>query len=240
MRHAAFVLFTATLLCAPAIAQDAGLGTPVITPPILSQPAAGQQQLLVPPTAASPAPLASPSGSTPPPATTGQSQAAPAEPVAPAAPAAPEAAPAVERTSTSESFTDWTLECFEPAFESGACQITHRVTAGNAQQVVMVFALSAASADGDAAIQIALPLGISLPAGVQLAIGDGYQNHIALERCTPQGCIVEGTGSRELLAAMKRGASGTLVVQNEQGRPIQLPFSLNGFTAAFTAMTERG
>lgn len=211
------------LLAVAAEAQD--LGTPVITPPILSEPASAGQQLIVPPSAppSSPATPASPArqpsaGGTP------MSDAGAAD-------------GALSRTSSTQTFSDWTLECFEPAFSDGACQITHRVISGNANQVVMVFALSARE-DGPAYIQMALPLGISLPGGIGLAIGNGYQSHVAIQRCTPQGCIVEGTGSDDLLAAMKREASGLIVVKNDQNQEINLPFSLKGFTAAYDAMIK--
>jgi invasion protein IalB len=245
MRRCILVLSIAAALSTTGLAQDAGMGTPVITPPILNQPSEAQQQLLVPPTQVNPAPLAppAPEPSAPP---TQQSEPAGqgAAPPSAAAPNAPEPAEPkqedVERTLATETFNQWTLECFEPAFNDAACQIVHRVTAGDASQVVMVFALAAKSDEDAAAIQMALPLGISLPAGIRLVIGEGYQNQIALQRCTPQGCIVEGIGSNELLAAMKREANGAVVVENEQGQQVQLPFSLNGFTAAYAAMVERG
>jgi invasion protein IalB len=225
-RNPIFALLAIAMVM-PTQAQD--LGTPVITPPILSEPETGGQ-LLVPPTEARPAPAPQPAPDRP-----AVSQAAPA----PAPAADPTSAPAAEpasRTQSTQAFDDWTLECFEPAFDDGACQVTHRVLSGGSNQVVMVMALSAAAENGPVSIQMALPLGIALAPGVGVVVGNGYQSRIPLDRCTPQGCIVEGTGSAEFLAALKREARGALVVENEQGQQIQLPFSLNGFTAAFDQM----
>jgi invasion protein IalB len=238
MRRQFLLLGLFAALTPVSIGQDSGMGTPVITPPMLDQTVPEQTELLVPPTPASPAPT--PSQASPP----------AAEEVKPAPPAAP--APAqqsvagngnvpedIQRSMSSEAFGNWSLECFTPAFDGGACQISHRVTSRDAKQVVLVMALSATASQEGAAVQLALPLGISLPTGVRLVIGDGYQNQVALQRCTPQGCIVEGRGSPELLAAMKREASGNIVVKNEQGQDISLPFSLNGFTASYAAMLAR-
>jgi invasion protein IalB len=223
----------------PASAQDGNGETSVITPPILSQPETEAPALMVPPDEAMPGPAPAPEASP---------QSAPVvPPAAPPASEAPQApVPAAEpspqdtgRAQSNEAFGDWTLECFEPAFETGPCQITHRVISGGSNQVVMVFALSASAEAGPANIQMALPLGIALSPGIGIMVGNGYQSRIPLDRCTPQGCIVEGTGSDEFVAALKREASGVLAVENDQGQEIQLPFSLNGFTAAYTEMLNR-
>ena len=225
------------LLAQPAIAQDTGVGTPVIAPPILQNDASGNVQMV--PGVAGPVPVAPqppqqqapvvPSNQTPrPPAP----QAAPAAEAPAAAAAQPVAPTADSRTPATTKFSDWNMECFEPAAEGLACQATHRVIAGEGAQVVMVF--SVASAGNDAAnVQIALPLGISLQAGIQLVVGTGYQANIPLSRCTPQGCLVEGKASAELLAALRRERAGTVLVRNEKGEPIELPFSLIGFTDAY-------
>jgi invasion protein IalB len=102
----------------------------------------------------------------------------------------------------------------------------------------MVFALAASTASEAVSVQIALPLGVDISAGARIIIGDGYQNQIPLQRCTAQGCIIEGYASDELLDAMKRARGGAVVVENEVGQQIQLPFSLMGFTDAYKAMLE--
>lgn len=232
------------LLAQPAFAQDTGVGTPVIAPPILQDDASGGVQMV--PGVAGPVPVApqpqqqqqapivpsnqAPRNPTP--------QAAPAPEVPAAAAAQPTAPTADRRTPTSTKFSDWTMECFEPAIEGLGCQATHRVIAGEGAQVVMVF--SVASATNDAAnVQIALPLGISLQAGIQLVVGTGYQANIPLSRCTPQGCLIEGKASAELLAALRRERAGTVLVRNEKGEPIELPFSLIGFTDAYAEMLKK-
>lgn len=148
------------------------------------------------------------------------------------APAAAMAAPAPQ----TERFDDWTVECFD---EVGACQTTHRVVSGDGSQIVMVLALTAGRADAPASLQVAVPLGISALAGAQLAIGNAYQADIPISRCTPQGCLIEGTPSDALLSAMRAGQQGRLTVFNESGAAIPLPFSLMGFTASFADMIAR-
>lgn len=157
--------------------------------------------------------------------------------------AAPQSAPAPVITTTqtadgveTESFEDWALECFG---ESATCQISHRVIAAEGSQVVVVLAILAGDADGPVELQLAVPLGVSTTSGVRLTIGNQYQANIPIARCTPQGCLVEGTVSDALMAAMRRGSRGQISVVNEAGNTIDLPFSLMGFTASFSTMIER-
>lgn len=225
MRRDLFAISLIVLMPAYVVGQD--LGTPVITPPILSGQQVGSQQLLVPPTPAQ-APTSGPSSSSSPDAASAEQA---VESVRPA--------PAVTRTSDKQTFADWTLECFDPAFDEGACQIEHRVTSGDASQVLMVFAVAAKSSEGPVQIQVALPLGIALPPGIGLSIGGGYQSRVPVQKCTPQGCIVEGVGSDELMTAMKRELSGQITVDRGFGQQANLPFSLKGFAAAFEAMLAR-
>jgi invasion protein IalB len=140
------------------------------------------------------------------------------------------------RTSEVKAVGDWSLECFKPAFDEGACQIVHRVVSGQGSQVVLVFSLAASAADVPANVQIALPLGLALSRGVQVLIGSEYQNHVPLSRCTPQGCLIEGTLTSALLAAMRKERAGMMTVTDERGEAIKLPFSLIGFSDAYTQM----
>ncbi|SDG27253.1 invasion associated locus B family protein [Pelagibacterium luteolum] len=204
----------------------------------VAAPALGQASVAVPP---SPPPLidSDPEPETDPVELPGGQQPSSSE-VAPAAAPAPQPAPdpinvvnaPVEGAET-QQHQDWALECFE---ETDTCQITHRVLAAEGSQTVIVVALYAAEDAGPAQLQIAVPLGVSTTAGVRLAIGPEYQANIPISRCTPQGCLVEGTASDTLLAAMRQGRQGQLSVVNDAGATIDLPFSLMGFTAAYANM----
>lgn len=153
--------------------------------------------------------------------------------------AEPEASTDTGALNEAGAFTDWNLECFDEPIEALNCQIAHRVVATDASQVVLVFALAAASEAEAPNVQIALPLGVALQSGIQLVIGTDYQTGIPISRCTPQGCLVEGTMGESLISAMRRGRAGTVVVLNERGDAIQIPFSLMGFTDAFAEMVRR-
>lgn len=221
LKNATACVALLVILAAGATAQD--LMTPPMSPPVLTAPAPATGLVVPPrPTAGASQPVRSPASQ---------------PPVAAQAAAEPAAAPAGGRSVNTEQFDDWAVECFEPAFDELACQATLRVIAGDASQVVMVFALTGRK-DGPVAIQAALPLGISLEAAVQIVIGTGYQNRIPISRCTPAGCLIEGTATDELIAALRSERAGTVVVESETGEKIRLAFSLMGFNRALERAFE--
>jgi len=166
----------------------------------------------------------------------------PAQPVSPspAPPAEPVAPPAQQPSAgaaASTRFEDWAVECFGETEKK--CQVTHRVLTGDGTQVALVLSLAAVG-DGDTAnVAIALPLGVALSDGVNIVVGTGYQSKVPVDRCTEIGCLIEGVASDDFLSALRRERSGAMIVHNEQGQPIEVPFSLMGFTAAYANMLEQ-
>lgn len=136
-------------------------------------------------------------------------------------------------------FQDWVRECHDdvPVAES-RCQIVHKVVSGQGSRQILVMALSIDSTSGRTNAQIAIPLGIVLGPGVQIVVGRDYQGDVQVDRCTQQGCLIEGRVTDDLLAAMRRQKEGAIVVFNTSGGRVRLPFSLMGFTDAYASISE--
>jgi invasion protein IalB len=86
-----------------------------------------------------------------------------------------------------------------------------------------------------------LPLGIALPPGVRLSIDGGDELPVRVERCEPQGCVVELLLEPDLLTRLKSGreARALVHVYRENGvQRVGLPVSLLGFTAALDEVME--
>lgn len=161
-----------------------------------------------------------------------------AQPQGKASDLAPEAAgkPAGPGAAKTTEYGDWTLECFTPAVAGLRCQASSRVLSADVKQSVLVFSLTYDPAADQSRVQIALPLGFSLPQGVQIDIGSSYQSSIAVNRCTAQGCLVEGMAAPELIQAMRREREGAVTVRTTELVPIRLPLSLKGFAETIDAM----
>lgn len=227
----------ATFVPAPAIAQIVSPGAPTISPPILDNSNPSSAPLLVVPGASIPntrAP-ATPSPTQPPEPPAVQAPAQAAAPASPA-PAAQGAAPVSTAGTVVKAYGDWSTQCLEKAVDGMKCQMLQKVVSKD--QTLLVMALAFDPGDKRTRIQIALPLGVAIGSGTQIAVGDKYQGNIAIDRCTQQGCIVEGEMTDDLIAAFKRQEKATVIVFNDAKTQIPLPFSLNGFTAAYEAMID--
>jgi invasion protein IalB len=143
-----------------------------------------------------------------------------------------------ETAATAERFGGWELQCETISAASRICQVSSQVTSPDGSQVILVMSL-ANDADGNATrMQMAVPLGIALAEKVNIAVAPNYQTSLAVSRCTPQGCLVEGIVEPAFLAAMREGEQATVSVATPEGKRIPIALALQGFSAAFDAMKK--
>jgi invasion protein IalB len=65
-------------------------------------------------------------------------------------------------------------------------------------------------------------------------IDDGAEfRNIHFARCEPNGCLIEGEATNDMIQAMARGLNGRIIMMNADQQPRAIPFSLKGFSAAF-------
>jgi invasion protein IalB len=158
-----------------------------------------------------------------------------AKPAKAAQPAAPEGG-----AKPGESvFADWRMECLPSGTAAIPCQVIHRALSADQKQVVMVFSIAYAKSSKETKIQMALPLGFAVQAGVSIDLGNGYVGQVEVSRCTAQGCLVDGSAAPEMVDAMEKGKAGTVSIKTVEGAKISLPFSLAGFGDAYRAMKKR-
>lgn len=135
-------------------------------------------------------------------------------------------------------FQDWTVNCQampeKPTIE--ACFIRQNVVESESKQPVMQVAAGYLGTSGKPAAVISLPLGIRLPPGVNLKIDKEPRGDLQFERCLPNGCQVQFLLDDQLLKSFKSGIEGEVAFEDGTGRPVAVPFSLKGFTAAFDSL----
>ena len=85
-------------------------------------------------------------------------------------------------------------------------------------------------------IRIQLPLGLFLPAGVTINVDESELIKLPIQTCEPNGCYAGSPVSESLLSAMQKGDQLVISFQNLQKNSITIPFSLSGFTAAYSAI----
>lgn len=151
----------------------------------------------------------------------------------------PAEAPPSNAGAAADQFKEWALQCVEQGKEPARCQVSGSTLSGDGKQVILVMSLAFRPDGKSVAMQMAVPLGVALKDGVKFNVAGGYEAAMALSRCTPQGCLVEGPVEPALIEAMKAKAKATVTVATPEGKAVPIALSLSGFSDAYAALIER-
>ena len=135
---------------------------------------------------------------------------------------------------TSEAIKDWTLNCATPqgAPAEQCILVQDRLNPEN-QQPIMQIAVGFWGPERHRGLIITLPLGVTLPQGIQLEVDDTVIRKAPYVTCAPNGCQAHMPLDDALLQSMKSGQQGKIVFANARGQAVPVAFSLSGFTAGF-------
>ena len=134
--------------------------------------------------------------------------------------------------STSEVIKDWTLRCAHPQdAPDEQCILVQDINNPETQQPIMQVAAGFFGPERKRGLVITLPLGVVLPAGVELQIDGEGRSRTPYVTCRPNGCQSHVLLDDALLAQLKSGNRGSVIFTDPRGRPEQVNFSLSGFTA---------
>ena len=145
--------------------------------------------------------------------------------------------------SLTETYRSWTVRCGvpqnAPAGTPRTCEMVQelsRQSGGQQQRLLTVFVAS----EGDSGGQLTLisPLGLALPAGITISVGEQVSIQIAYATCRPVGCISSVRLDAELLAALVTGTTATVGVRTLDGQNVALEVSLDGFGAAWNRLQQ--
>lgn len=152
---------------------------------------------------------------------------------APAAPAAPPPPPEVKNIG------DWLVRCY-PAQTQSPCDMYQQQNDAKSNQRVLAVSLAYIPHLDKHAIQISVPLGVSIQRGVVLQAGSYTSPLMPYRRCDRGGCYVEMLLDNSVVDQLNHaGDNALLKVTADDGKNYQLKLSLNGFTAAHDSMTEQ-
>jgi invasion protein IalB len=85
----------------------------------------------------------------------------------------------------------------------------------------------------DPMMTIRIPVGLYLPAGLNIQVDDGKLQPVQLQTCDLQGCYAETQISSSLLAILKGGKRLSILCKNMDKKDIVLPLTLDNFAEAF-------
>lgn len=139
----------------------------------------------------------------------------------------------------SEIHQDWAVRCIERE-ALPPCDMVQFATQDDSGEPVMQFSIAHAGDKASYGIQIVVPLGVRLPAGVVVRVDNAQPlEGFAFTRCEVTGCFIERIVAIDVLEPFKAGNAGVLAVVDRAGEPLVIPLSFKGFTKALEVMTER-
>ena len=165
---------------------------------------------------------------------------APAKGAAPpaAAPAAPAAAAGAGAPAAGDSNQSaWVKLCEKATLKKNdkeekldICLTHHERLDGNTGMVIVSAALREVQGNPKKHLMVMVPLGVALPAGLQIKIDEDKEpTKLTYTICHPGGCTAEVEATDEIVAKLKKGKQLMVAAMNVAAKPIFLPVPLNGF-----------
>lgn len=127
----------------------------------------------------------------------------------------------------------WALSCSSPNAGTGAleCQMSQTILRQETGQILTVITIRKPQS-GSMAMNLVLPHGLYLPAGVSYQIGTGAKNTAVIFSSDQSGAYASVTLAPELLNALKAGSILNIGLETVSRNPLTIPVSLTGFTSA--------
>lgn len=140
------------------------------------------------------------------------------------------------------TFDDWTLSCGTPqGSDKEMCSAAQVVQNKETEKSLLAAVVGYIPGTQDMAMEFTVPLGVILPAGIRLQVDDSEEiGRAPYLMCTPQGCTGIWKLEDQAVAALKKGLTLKVIVLNSQQRPVAVPVSLRGFTAAYNSLVQKG
>jgi invasion protein IalB len=144
----------------------------------------------------------------------------------------PEASPRGARDSIRVvTYGDWRKYCFKAAGTKTLCRTTITGTFDTGQIAVRVDLIEREGGDDGARVQLFLPVGMYLQAGVKLSIDQGRPVQIPYSWCLTNACIAADLADPKLINEMESGQSLTLEVVDSSILSVTSSISLAQFAS---------
>jgi invasion protein IalB len=162
---------------------------------------------------------------------------------------APPPAPAVqpvstEPSSTTASFGDWTLRCqrvSDNPKSARICEVAQVLQSQGQQAPIAQIAIGRAAAGEPLRVTAVMPVSISFPSAVQIAIGekDAKPLELGWRRCIPSGCFADAALGDDVIKQWRKASEpGRIVFKDAAGRDLALPLSTRGLDQAVEALAK--
>ena len=152
---------------------------------------------------------------------------------------APAAAPAAPPPPEVKSVGDWLVRCY-PTQTQSPCDMFQQQNDAKSNQRILAVSIAYIPHLDKHAIQISVPLGVSITRGAAILAGSYTSPAMPYRRCDRAGCYVEMLIDNSVVEQLSHASDTALIkVTADDGKNYELKLSLNGFTAAHDSMSEQ-
>ncbi len=139
-------------------------------------------------------------------------------------------------SSLRETYQDWTVSC-QIINNVKQCALSQEQQQQNGQRVLAI-ELQPNAEGGIAGITV-MPFGLKLNQGVKVQIDEQAElPAIAFSTCLPAGCLLPISLDVKSVAALRAGQALKLKAASVDGRDMNFPVSLKGFSAALDRVSK--
>ena len=143
----------------------------------------------------------------------------------------PEMAPRGQRSLVREiKYGDWQKFCFKTPGTNMVCRTTISGTWDTGQTAVRVDLIER-EAEGKARLQLFLPVGMYLPAGIKLTVDQDKPHQIPYVWCMTNACIAGNVADPELIREMETGEKLMLEVVDSSVQSVSTTLPLGQFAS---------
>jgi len=136
-----------------------------------------------------------------------------------------------------EVFQDWRAKCVTTENSAKpSCHIFQDLIQKESGKRVLHMAIGQLPDKQSVAVIITLPLGISLPPGLNVRVDKHDARQIPLQSCFANGCQAAFELDAQWKAQLTKGNAAEVIFYNLKGQPIGIPVSLKGISAALRAL----
>lgn len=151
-------------------------------------------------------------------------------------------APAAQAPAKPEQkqFDDWQVRCF-PVQSPSPCDMFQEVANQQRSQRLLSISIAYVPSMDRYALQVSVPLGVSIPKGVTLQTDSYTSPTLRYRRCDRNGCYVEMGADKSLIEGIAKSSpdgKAKVNVSGDNGKTVGITFFLKGFVAAHDDMVS--
>jgi len=126
----------------------------------------------------------------------------------------------------------WYKECGKTQ-DFDICNVQNQVIAQTGQMLTAVQLAEFKGKVNRRALQVSVPVGRMLPAGVSMQIDGNKPTKLEFTTCFQDRCVADAPLTDALVSSLKKGTAVTLTSYNFQNQPNPIKISLEGFTGVY-------